>query len=543
MIIKASEYGVVPNTQSAHKLNLLFEELSKTDGEKTLVFEKGDYFIDSEQCPAQMLYITNTAGDKEYRRGETPHRARVALNLNGIKNLKIEGNGARFVMNGRVTNAALQECENVEINDIEITAVNPDLHELTVVSKTKHSVDFCVDDESEYEFKGGKMYFKGKDYYYNPLKKYRAVWYIGLVKKDTPNTIKRVNYLFAAALAVKQLAGRIVRVYYPSASAFDEGDKFYLFSNRRENVGIFVNRCKNITLNDVKQRFNYSLALVAQDTENITVNRAEFAPDKASKRLVASTADFVQICMCRGTATVTDSYFEGACDDCLNAHGVHLKIKSVKGNKIIVSYMHPQTHAYNPIHAGDEIAFIKPVTLLEAGRAMVKSSRLVDEYNIELELSSAEAAVAGDVIEDITACPDVVFKNNMVNRIITRGLLLTTRGRVLIEGNRFISNSMSGILLSDDASSWYESGMCTDVTIKGNVFEHCGEAGVLIKPENRVHKGAVHKNIKIVDNDFKHYNGFCIRAKSTDGIMVSGNTFADDNRIETKNCTNVTTDF
>ena len=29
---------------------------------------------------------------------------------------------------------------------------------------------------------------------------------------------------------------------------------------------------------------------------------------------------------------------------------------------------------------------------------------------------------------------------------------------------------MSGILLSDDASSWYESGMCKDVTISNNVF-------------------------------------------------------------------------
>ena len=122
-------------------------------------------------------------------------------------------------------------------------------------------------------------------------------------------------------------------------------------------------------------------------------------------------------------------------------------------------------------------------------------------------------------------------------------MLITNRNKVVVDSNHFISNTMSGILLSDDASSWYESGMCKDVIISNNVFDYCGEAGILIKPENRVHQGAVHENIKILGNEFKSYNGACINAKSTKNLEIKSNTFADDNRLRTSNCENVETDF
>ena len=50
MIIKAADYGIVPNCTAAEKLTSLFHELSNISGEKTLVFENGDYFIDSKSC-------------------------------------------------------------------------------------------------------------------------------------------------------------------------------------------------------------------------------------------------------------------------------------------------------------------------------------------------------------------------------------------------------------------------------------------------------------------------------------------------------------
>lgn len=141
-------------------------------------------------------------------------------------------------------------------------------------------------------------------------------------------------------------------------------------------------------------------------------------------------------------------------------------------------------------------------------------------------------------IEDISACPDLDFVGNKVTRIITRGLLITTRGKVNVKNNHFVSTTMSGILLSDDAKNWYESGMCRDVTIENNVFDYCGETPILIKPENGRYEGAVHKNIKIIGNEFKLYKGCCISAKATDDILVENNEFSGE-KIKTQNCNNI----
>lgn len=541
MIINASEYGIKPDKENGKALSALFKKLAETEGEKTVVFEAGNYFVDAENCDTEMLYITNTAGDNEYKSNETPHQAKVLFNLKNVHNLKLEGNGARFVISGKVTNAAIQSCENIEINNIEIDYDNPDLHELKVIHIGKHFVDFEVDERSTYAFKKGKFCFTGPGYVTDILKKYRTAWHLSRVRAEDINTIERTRNIVSTALKIKDLGNRKIRIYYLKPFGFKMGDRYCFFDRRRQYAGFFADKTKNITLNNVAQRFNYSLAVVFQDTENITLNGLDFSPVKG--RLMASAADFLQICMCRGKVSITNSKFEGACDDCLNVHGVHFKITRVEKNTIIVKFMHKQSHGYNPIRANDEIAFINAKSLLEKGTAKVISSKLIHENEIEIQLDNAENAVVGDVIEDVTACPELEFKNNTVNRIATRAVLITNRPKTVVEGNHFNSNSMCGIFISDDAENWYESGMCKDVVIKDNVFEYCGDTPVRILPENKVHKGAIHSNIKILNNTFKKYKGTCITAKSTENIEIKGNVFNSDDRLKTTNCTNIDTDF
>ncbi|MBD5083205.1 MAG: right-handed parallel beta-helix repeat-containing protein [Clostridiales bacterium] len=543
MMINASEYGVKPNKEIGKELSALFKKMAETEGEKTVVFETGSYFVDAENCDTEMLYITNTAGDNEYKSSETPHQAKVVFNLKNIKDLKIEGNGARFVINGKATNAAIQGCENIEINNIEIDYDNPDLHELTVINIGKHYVDFEIDENTKYEFRKGKFYFIGTGYETNLLKTYKVAWHLSRVREEDINTIERTRNIISTLFKIKDLGNRKIRMYYIKPYGFKMGDRYCFFGRRRQYAGIFSDKTKNLTLNHVAQRFNYSLAFVAQDTENITLNGLDFSPSKETGRLMASAADFLQICMCRGKVSITNSKFEGACDDCLNVHGVHFKIVKAESNTITVKFMHKQSHGYNPIRVDDEVAFIDSKSLLEKGTAKVISSKLINENEIEIQLKSMENAVEGDVIEDITACPELDFKNNTVNRIATRAVLITNRPKTVVEGNHFNSNSMSGISIADDAQNWFESGMCKDVVIKDNVFEYCGDTPIRIIPENRVHKGAIHSNIKILNNTFKKYEGTCITIKSTENIEIKGNTFNSEDRLKTTNCTNIDTDF
>lgn len=535
----AVDYNIKPGCEITVALCELIEKIAGTDGEKSVRFEKGTYYIDSEKCKKYMLYITNTVGDDEFSADETPHLNAVPFYFNGTDNLTFDGNGSVFIIDGKVTNVAVENCRNITLKNMEIRHAHPDMHEMKVVRVAPFFVDFEIDDDTQFKISDNKLYFYGKDYCAPADKDALNAHWIGLIRKNTPNKVKRVSHPLIGMLKISRIGERRVRAYFANTLRFKRSDRFYVFDVRRQFAGIFINASENIVLQNIKQRFNYSLALVLQDCKNVDVNGVQFSPEKNSARKMASVADFIQVCMCRGKIRITNSLFEGAGDDCINVHGVHFKIQSVNGNKIMVRFMHKQSHGYLPIHTGDEIAFIHPNTLLQEGKTVVKNARLLNEYEIELTLDSAGDAAIGHVIEDITACPEVYFADNTVNRIITRGCLFTTRGKVVVENNRFISNSMSGILLSDDAKSWYESGMCRDVTIRNNIFDFCGKTPILIKPENRIHGGAVHKNIRIIHNVFKKYRGFCVYAKSSDNIVLKDNVYHSQKHIKTVNCSNV----
>ena len=533
--VRASKFGIAPDKDITEQLNGLMSYLKTVDDEKNVVFEKGTYYIDSEKCEKRMLFITNTVGDGEFSADETPHLNAVPFYFGGINNLTLDGGDSVFVIDGKVTNAAIENCSNITLKNLEIRHAHPDMHELKVVGKSLFTVDFEIDRDSLYELCDGKLYFYGKDYRVRADESAWNAYWIGLIREKTPDKINRVQHPLFSAVNIQDIGERKIRVRYPNTFRFKTGDRYYLFDVRRQFAGIFINQSENVRLENIKQRFNCSLALVAQDSENITAENICFAPEKGSARKMASVADFIQLCMCRGKMTVKNSYFDGAGDDLLNVHGIHFRITDIKEKELTVRFMHPQSHGFNPLRAGDTIAYINPETLLEEGTAVIEKSKLLNEYEIRLSVSDIQKAKCGFVIEDISACPELEFTGNSSTRIITRGLLITTRGKVNVENNHFTSTSMSGILLSDDAKSWYESGMCRDVTLKNNTFDYCGGTPVLIKPENSKYAGAVHKDIRIIGNTFQKYSGACISIKDSDDILIKDNTFKSSKKIRTKN--------
>lgn len=148
------------------------------------------------------------------------------------------------------------------------------------MKKSLFYVDYEIDRDSLYEFRKGKMYFYGKDYCVPADKNAKFAYWIGLIRKETPDKVKRVRHPLASKIVIKDKGDRRIRVYYPNTLRFRVGDCFYIYDVRRQYAGIFVERSKNITFESIKQRFNYSLALVAQDSENITVSSVSFAPEK-----------------------------------------------------------------------------------------------------------------------------------------------------------------------------------------------------------------------------------------------------------------------
>ncbi len=541
-LYNAFDYGVEPDIYCEKELEEFLLSVPQDEEEKVIVFENGTYLIDATKLRSQKLYITNTAGDDEYSKDEIPHLNRAPLWFKGLKNVTVEGNGAKFIIYGKSTNAVIDNCENIKIQNLTITADNPEMHELKIIGKGLFYVDYEMDEQSEYVNENGKFNFVGHDYKRSFKDQSKYAWWIAHFPKDKPHFCQRTYHPLRDVFKIKEIGKRQVRAYTFTANKFKVEDKYYLYDVRRQYAGIFVQNSKNVTFENVKQHFNYSLAFVAQNTENITLTNLDFTPEKG--RVMCSVADFIQICMCRGKVIVKDCKFSGAGDDCMNVHGFHFKISDKDNEKIVVRFMHPQSHGYNSFEKGDKIEFIHPETLLPKGNATILDATMLSEYFIELTLDNTENAVVGEFVENVTACPEIEFINNEIDRIITRGLLLTTRGKTNIENNSFYSTTMSGILLSDDANNWYESGMCLDMTIKNNVFDYCGENGILIKPENKKYAGAVHKNIIIEGNTFKKCERPCFDIKDSDNIVIKNNTIGEcPEKLITKNTLNIIKDF
>ena len=153
-------------------------------------------------------------------------------------------NSFAFIIEGKVTNFAVENCENVVIRNIEIRHAHPDMHELKVVNKSLFSVDFEIDKDSQYSFENGKLYFYGTGYKCAADCCAANAHWIGLIRDETPDKIKRVSHPLFAALRTKDLGDRKIRVYYANTAKFKLNDRFYLFDVRRQYAGIFINKSK-----------------------------------------------------------------------------------------------------------------------------------------------------------------------------------------------------------------------------------------------------------------------------------------------------------
>lgn len=209
--------------------------------------------------------------------------------------------------------------------------------------------------------------------------------------------------------------------------------------------------------------------------------------------------------------------------------------------------MHKQTYGFMAFNPGDEIDFINRESYESYGLNKVKDAILLNpkEILLTLEESVPPELKLKDVIENVTWTPEVEIRGCKVSRIPTRGFLISTRRKVLVEENEFLSTHMSAILMAIDANNWYESGYVGDMTIRNNKFIRCAEPVIQIDPRNKIANNSVHQNIRIENNEFILHNELIVNAKSTKGLSVTGNTIYankkldDDVSIKTSDCSDV----
>ena len=68
--IFAADFDIKPGFDVSEKLIDLFDHIKNIEGEKTVIFEKGEYYIAADRCQKHKLFITNTVSESEYKEHE-----------------------------------------------------------------------------------------------------------------------------------------------------------------------------------------------------------------------------------------------------------------------------------------------------------------------------------------------------------------------------------------------------------------------------------------------------------------------------------------
>lgn len=528
------------NGDMTKKIQAAIEKARSYNGKAVVIeLQNADYNIHRESSSQILYHISNTASEKE-NPNQTKH---IGLWLKGLKNVTIDGKGAHLVTHGEMTGFVIDQCENITLRNFTVTAADPTVPELTVTEVGERHMTVRIHPRSRYQIKDGKFSFVGDNWSLSD----------GIAQSYDPEkdiTWRSWSPLNGLRKAI-ELEPNLLRFVYDKAPQAQPGLTFQMRDGIRDQACGLIQFSKNITLDNLHLDFLGNFGIVGQMSENITYRNMAFEPEAGSGRTCAGFADFVQMSGCKGKITIENSRFSGAHDDPINIHGTHLAVTEfLAPNQIVVKYMHHQTYGFQSFLPGNTIEFIDPHTLLSLSSAKVKKAEMKNEREITITLdkpvTSKVKETEGLVIENVTYTPEVEIRGNYFSRIPTRGILVSTRRKVIIEDNTFFRMQMSGILIADDARSWFESGMARDVTIRNNDFIECGGPVIFIAPENDRNEGYVHRNITIANNRFRLTGTDAISAKSVDGLQILNNLFLTpevmkiEDLIKTRECKDVT---
>ncbi len=444
---------------------------------ETLTLEKGRvYEISQDDSFIKVgYYCSNTA-----KKDENPTGLRFSgIFMKDMKDIVIDGNGAKILVHGKMTPFLLEGCENITIKNLEIDYARPTMSEFTVIEGKNDEYTIKINKECLFEIEDNTLYWLGEkdkngDCYWRDTNS-GAKRYIKLYNPETKLSydFNRDDLNFEK---IEQIDDTTLKVTLKNKNiTIPVGSVFQSRSIVRDQTGGLIERCKNIKFENLRVKFMHGLGIVSQYSENITFYNCDLTPGE--DRTITSTADFFQFSGCKGDIVVDGCVAWGAHDDYVNVHGTHLRIieADYPKNKIIVRFMHPETWGFQAFDKGDAIDFIKWDTLIPYHSLVVVDYKKINDTDIELALDGKlpEIEINKDVVENATYTPNLYVRNCKFSQNAARGILCTTRGKIIIENNTFENLWGPALLVEDDCNFWFESGYTTDIIFRNNTVINC----------------------------------------------------------------------
>ena len=543
-IYYARDFGVVPGTgeDMTEELAAAIETIkAECDGEAAvLILESGEYDFYPDSALVREYYVSNHDQDNPKR---------VAVALEGVKNLTLKGESgyANFMMNGRMLPVAMIGCENCKLENIAVDTRVPQITQVEVLENDTENgyITYRIAPYVNYRVDNGRLVVYGSNWEFVPS------WGIAF-EGDTKHIIYTTSDIGVGTSGVEEIEPRVIRAPWRDHRLVP-GSVIAMRSYARPTPGIFVTECNNTTLLNTCVFYAEGMGLLAQMSENITLDGFRVALREGGDRYFTTQADATHFSGCKGKITSVNGLYEGMMDDAINVHGTYLRVvQRLDDNTLVGRYMHGQAYGFYWGGAGDSVQFVRSdVMEITEGNRVVEIAPYdkeqlagCKEFKIKFEKPlPADIANGKYGIENLEWTPEVYFAGNTIRNNRARGALFSTPKSTLVENNLFDHTSGTAILLCGDCNGWFETGACRDVVVRNNRFVNALTSmfqftnGIIsIYPEipdlasqTKYFHGGDGNGVVIENNVFETFDAPIVYAKSLDGLVFRGNKVVQNN--------------
>lgn len=543
-------------------------EQCKKEGINKLIFPKGTYHFYPTFAPEYFCEITNN--DNGLKRTSFP--------LIGFHDFVVDGNGSDFIYHGKMIPFIIEESSNVTITNLSIDWEVPFALEGMVVANNEATNTFDIQVKTPYMVEFGRLYLsleREDSPYERKYGKRFAMWeHYNLEIAENifwdPKTMAplynaRLYNLPPRGIKAEEIEKGIVRLTSqmknlpPIGSVFiSKGD----YLQNRTSPAFRVFKSKNLVFKDVNVHHAGAMGLIAERSEDITLDGFNVVLREGSGRMITTTADATHFCNVKGTVTIKNSTFENMLDDATNIHGTYVRVnKIIDDYTLAVETYHPHQNGYLFGEVGDSVKVVNQNNLQYTTESLILKK--VKRVNEKISYITFDKPITGKVeiydgVENISWYAAAIIENNVVRNNRARSFLISTPRKVVVRNNQ-LSSQMSTFMMNGDLGLWNESGPNVDLLIENNVIENSlfggngAKAIFFIEPQyidkNNI-EGKYSKNITIRNNVIKTFDSSILVAVSVDGLVFENNQiiqtntykpiFPNTNNVSIENCNNVT---
>ena len=519
VFLKDYLHGNEDERDAAPAIRAALEEVKKLKA-RYLVLPGGELRIRPEKAFEKYQFISNN--DESLKR--------IAFQLDGIDNLTIKGSNTNLLLTGFISAFNLEDCKNITIEDLSIDYTRPFTSEGIITNVFDGGIDIKFPDDYVTDTPNGILRFRDNEGTVYP--------YGNMLEFDTE---KREPALYAYDIGVwggvyaSKNEDGTYRLKGNNITG-KEGNTMVFGSLKRYNPAFTLTDCDCIRLDKVNIYHCGGMGVIAQRSRDIELKGVKVTPAPGKKRMISITADATHFANCGGYIRMIDCLFENQKDDATNIHGLYMSIDSVMApDRIMARWRNTGQYGVDFIRPGMTLELVDNNNMETYARRKVKDVKRLNKVFTEVTFTEnlPENVKPRNVIAADDEYPEVLIKGCRMRGNRARGLLLGSRGKIVIEDCYFHIPG-AAILFEGDGNFWFEQSGVRDVTLRNNTFENCnygspawGNACISVGsgiPDKTTSR--YHRNIRVTGNTFRVFDLRIVNLYCVDGFE-----FDSDNKI------------